>query len=108
MNKNPYGELIGMFREEGNFNNGSSFFIGSVVSEFPSIKIAASGVVLDKDDLLIDKWLYDSSNSVYTENTTCTTSHRHQVILDKLKVNDKVVLLKIDDKFVLLSKVVTI
>lgn len=108
MNKNPYGELIGMFREEGSFSNGNSFLIGEVVTGFPDIKVATKGVILDSDDLLIDKWLYDSSNTLYTENTTCSVSHRHEINLDRLVAKDKVILLKIDGKFILLSKVVAI
>lgn len=108
MNKNPYGELIGMFREEGGFNKETSFFIGDVVTGFPNIMVATQGILLDKEDLLIDKWLYDSNTTLYTENTTCDTTHKHEINLNKLAAKDKVVLLKIEDKFILLSKVVAI
>ena len=44
-------------------------------------------------------------------DTTGDGNHRHQIkfnIQDKLEVNDKVILLRIDDKFIILDKVVSI
>ena len=75
--------------------------------------------VLDKDDFLISKWLLDRNEDLFTEyqghshggDTTGDGNHRHQIkfnIQDKLEVNDKVILLRIDDKFIILDKVVSI
>ncbi|MBP3932052.1 MAG: DUF2577 family protein, partial [Peptostreptococcaceae bacterium] len=44
-------------------------------------------------------------------DTTGDGNHRHKInfnIQDKLEVNDKVILLRIDDKFIILDKVVSI
>ena len=96
-----------------------SFFIAKITSPLPGLKVQLNDIELDKDDLLIDKWLKDRSEDLFTENeghthggdTTGNGEHRHKVkepIQDKLKANDKVLLLKIDDKFLVLSKVVSI
>ena len=109
-----------------------SFFIAKVKTPLPNLEVQLNDIVLDKDDLLIDKWLKDRNEDLFTEDieahthTTSTevageTSHSHTVsnenehkheikepIQDKLQVNDKVILLKINDKFIVLSKVVSI
>ena len=63
----------------------ASFFIAKVVSPLPNLKVNLNDLVLDKDDFLI------SYN-----------------LADNLSINDKVVLLRIDDKFIILDKVVSI
>ena len=95
----------------------ASFFIAKVTSPLPNLEVQLNDIVLDKDDLLIDKWLLDRNEDLFTEyqghshggDTTGNGNHRHQIkynIQDKLQVGDKVVLLKIDDKFIVVSKVV--
>jgi hypothetical protein len=97
----------------------ASFFIAKITSPLPNIKVQLNDIELDKDDLLIDKWLKDRNEDLFTENeghthggdTTGNGEHRHEIkepIQDKLKANDKVILLKSDDKFIILSKVVSI
>ena len=110
----------------------ASFFIAKVTSPLPNLKVQLNDIELDKDDLLIDKWLKDRNEELFTEHIEDhihTTSievagetshshiissenkHRHEIkkpIQDKLEVNDKVVLIKSDDKFIILSKVVSI
>ena len=110
----------------------ASFFIAKVTSPLPDLKVQLNDIELDKDNLLIDKWLKDRNEDLFTEDIeahTHTTStevagetshshtisnenkHRHEIkepIHDKLQVDDRVVLLKINDKFIVLSKVVSI
>ena len=110
----------------------ASFFIAKVTSPLPNLKLQLNDIELDKDNLLIDKWLKDRNEDLFTEDieahthTASTevageTSHSHTVsnenehkheikepIHDKLKVDDQVVLLKINDKFIIISKVVKI
>ena len=110
----------------------ASFFIAKVTSPLPDLKVQLNDIILDKDNLLIDKWLKDRNEDLFTEDieahthTTSTevageTSHSHTVsnenehkheikepIQDKLQANDKVILLKINDKFIILDKVVSI
>ena len=97
----------------------ASFFIAKVTSPLPNLKVQLNDIELDKDNLLIDKWLKDRNEDLFTEyqghthggDTTGDGNHRHQIkynAQDKLQVNDKVILLKINDKFIVLSKVVSI
>ena len=110
----------------------ASFFIAKVTSPLPDLKVKLNDIELDKDNLLIDKWLKDRNEDLFTEDVeahTHTTStevvgetshshtissenkHRHEIkepIQDKLQVDDRVVLLKINDKFIIISKVVKI
>ena len=97
----------------------ASFFIAKVTSPLPNLKVQLNDIELDKDNLLIDKWLKDRNEDLFTEyqghshggDTTGDGNHRHQIkynIQDKLQAGDKVILLKIDDKFIIISKVVSI
>ena len=114
---NPFLELYSLMGEATKVE--ASFFIGKVVSPLPNIQVGLNDLILDKDDLLIDKWIKDRNEDLFTEymghshggDTTGDGNHRHQLkhnLQDRLKVDDKVILLRIGDKFVILSKVVSI
>ena len=81
--KNPFLELYSLMGEATKVD--ASFFIAKVISPTHDLKVNLNDLILDKDDFLIS---YD--------------------LIDKLEVNDKVVLLRIDDKFIIISKVVSI
>ena len=81
--KNPFLELYSLMGEATKVE--ASFFIAKVISPLPNLKVSLNDLVLDKDDFLI------SYN-----------------LADNLSINDKVVLLRIDDKFIILDKVVSI
>ena len=81
--KNPFLELYSLMGEATKVE--ASFFIAKVVSPLTNLKVNLNDLVLDKDDFLI------SYN-----------------LADNLSINDKVVLLRIDDKFIILDKVVSI
>ena len=97
----------------------ASFFIAKVTSPLPDLKVKLNDIELDKDNLLIDKWIKDRNEDLFTEyqghthggDTTGDGNHRHRIkvnVQDKLQVYDQVVLLKINDKFIIISKVVKI
>ena len=115
--KDPFLELYSLMGEATKIE--ASFFIAKVISPLPNLKVNLNDLVLDKDDFLISKWLLDRNEDLFTEyqghthggDTTGDGSHRHQIkynVQDKLEVNDKVILLKINDKFIIISKVVSI
>ena len=97
----------------------ASFFIAKITSPLPNLKVQLNDIELDKDDFLINKWLLDRNEDLFTEyqghshggDTTGDGNHRHQLkhnIHDKLENEDKVLLLKVNGKFLVLSKVVSI
>lgn len=100
--KNPYLELYSLMGEATKIE--ASFFIAKVVSPLPNLKVNLNDLVLDKDDFLISKSLLLSNNANVTASE-CSIEHN---LRDTLNVNDKVVLLKVDDKFIILDKVVNI
>ena len=100
--KDPFLELYSLMGEATKIE--ASFFIAKVISPLPSLKIQLNDLTLDKDDFLISKSLLLSNNANITANE-CSIEHN---LKDELKVNDKIVLLRIDDKFIILSKVVSI
>ena len=81
--KNPFLELYSLMGEATKVE--ASFFIAKIVSPYPNLKVNLNDLVLDKDDFLI--------------------SHD---LVNVLEVNDKVILLRIDDKFIILDKGVSI
>ena len=100
--KNPFLELYSLMGEATKVE--ASFFIAKVVSPLPNLKINLNDLVLDKDDFLISKSLLLFNDANITANE-CSIEHN---LKDELKINDKVVLIRIDDKFIILDKVVSI
>ena len=99
---NPFLELYSLMGEATKVE--ASFFIAKVISPIPNLKISLNDLVLDKDDFLISKSLLLSNDANITTNEF---SIEHN-LKDELKINDKVVLIRIDDKFIILDKVVSI
>ena len=99
---NPFLELYSLMGEATKVE--ASFFIAKVVSPLPNLKVNLNDLVLDKDDFLISKSLL-LSNDVNITSNECNINHN---LKDELKPNDKVILLRIDDKFIILEKVVAI
>ena len=100
--KDPFLSLYEIMGEATKIE--ASFFIAKVISPLPNLKVNLNDLVLDKDDFLISKSLLLSNDAKITASD-CSIEHN---LKDELKVNDKVVLLRIDDKFIVLSKVVSI
>ena len=84
---NPFSELINVLREEGSFYNEPSFYFAKVTSKLPNLKVSLNDMELNKNNLLIDKILFD--NNV-------------------LNVGDRVIMLRDNNKFIIISKVVSI
>ena len=80
---NPFLELYSLMGEATKVE--ASFFIAKIISPLPNLKVNLNDLVLDKDDFLIS---YNLAGN--------------------LSINDKVVLIRIDDKFIILDKVVSI
>ena len=115
--QNPYLGLYQVMAEATKIE--ASFFIAKVKTPLPNLEVQLNDIILDKDDLLIDKWILDRNERLFTEyeghshggDTTGDGRHRHEIkelTHNKLEVDDRVVLLKINDKFVIISKVVSI
>jgi hypothetical protein len=100
--KNPFLELYSLMGEATKIE--ASFFVAKIISPLPNLKIQLNDLTLDKDDFLISKNLLLSNNANITANE-CSIEHN---LKDELKINDKVVLLRTDDKFIILDKVVSI
>lgn len=113
MKSNPFADLIGIIRDEG--KTPSSFFMGEVIKPLPDIEINTQGLQLYKSDLVIDKWLYDR-NSIKFECSSVgscpeDSGHKHTISTDPslkntLNAGDKVFLVCLGEKFLILSKVV--
>ena len=82
----------------------ASFFIAKVISPLPNLRVNLNDLVLDKDDFLISKSLLLSNNANISSND-CNVNHN---LKDELRSNDKVILLRVDDKFIILDKVVSV
>lgn len=119
--KDPFLEMYKKMKEasEEVLSKNTSFFIAKITKPLPNIELMLDDVPLDKDDLLIDKWIIDRNNDLFTEtivhnhgrDTTGDGEHKHQLkksMQDKLEVGDQVILLKINNRFALISKVVSL
>ena len=99
-----FSNLIDILREEGKFYNEPSFYFAKVTSELPNLKVMINDMELDKNNLLIDKSLLDRHN-YYINCSEGTINHN---LKDKLSIGDKVVMLKDNNKFIIISKVVNV
>ena len=132
MEKNPFNELINQIKDISKINmtENKQLNIGEVIQPLPNLKIKTSGIELDRDNLMIDKWLLDRHNETqtYTEGEHTHSggghstgegggdgthshsggghSHKSKDYVDKLKVGDKVIMLRENDMFYIISKVV--
>lgn len=86
MSDNPYLELLGMMRD---YEPTSDLFFAFVKTPFPNLTIITKDTILDKDDFLISKSLLDKS-------------------INELSVGDKLLVLNINDEFIVIDKVVSI
>lgn len=132
MEKNPFNELISQIKDisKTNITENKQLNIGEVIQPLPKLKIKTSGIELDRDNLMIDKWLLDrhEETQTYTEGEHTHSggghstgegggdgthshsggghSHKSKDYVDKLKVGDKVIMLRENDMFYIISKVV--
>ena len=132
MEKNPFNELINQIKDISKINmtENKHLNIGEVIQPLPNLKIKTSGIELDRDNLMIDKWLLDrhKETQTYTEGEHTHSggghstgegggdgthshsggghSHKSKDYVDKLKVGDKVIMLRENDMFYIISKVV--
>ena len=134
MEKNPFNELIGIVKDisKSNITENKLFNIGVVISPLPDLIIKTSNIELDRDNLMIDKWLLDRhwESRTYTKgehshsggghstgegggdgtHTHYGGDHFHESkdYVNKLNVGDRVVMLREGDIFYVISKVVSI
>ena len=134
MEKNPFNELISQIKDisKSNITENKLFNIGVVISPLPDLVIKTSNIELDKDNLMIDKWLLDRhwESRTYTKgehshsggghstgegggdgtHTHYGGDHFHESkdYVNKLNVGDRVVMLREGDIFYVISKVVSI
>ena len=111
-NFNPYNDLIGLMRSEGQYNNPLSPLVGRITkinNDLTDIEVLACQMHLYKEDLLIDSWLLDRHIKAFKSVSDGT--HIHEIkepLADELKVNDLVLLIPYEEKFIITSKVVSI
>ena len=134
MEKNPFNELISQIKDisKSNITENKLFNIGVVISPLPDLIIKTSNIELDKDNLMIDKWLLDRhwESRTYTKgehshsggghatgegggdstHTHYDGDHFHESkdYVNKLNTGDRVVMLREGDMFYVISKVVSI
>jgi hypothetical protein len=123
-NFNPYDDLLGLIRSEGKYHNPLTPLVGRITKindSLTDIEVSAYQMPLYKDDLLIDSWLLDRHTKQFIDHTegshihggdiTGEGLHKHEMkepLVDKLKVNDLVLLVPYEEKFIIVSKVVSI
>ena len=134
MEKNPFNELISQIKDisKSNITENKLFNVGVVISPLPDLVIKTSNIELDRNNLMIDKWLLDRhwESRTYTKgehshsggghstgegggdgtHTHYGGDHFHESkdYVNKLNVGDRVVMLREGDIFYVISKVVSI
>lgn len=104
MERNPFIDFISVIDSRNKELSQVPFFIGKVTSGLPNLEVQVEGLVLDKQSLLVDKGIIDRNNATIS----CSAGSVTHNLKDVLKAGDKVILLRINDTFVVISKVVSI
>jgi hypothetical protein len=122
-NNNPYNDLLGLMRNEGKYHNPLTPLVGKITKvndDLSDIEVITHTMPLYKDDLLIDRWLLDRHIEVFEDYTegnhthgeaTGEGLHKHIIkepLNNKLEINDLVLLVPYEEKFIIVSKVVSI
>ena len=122
-NSNPYNDFLGLMRDEGKHYNPLTPLVGEITKvddSLSDIEVITHTMPLYKDDLLIDKWLLDRHIEVFEDFTEGNHTHGdaigeglHKHIIkeplnNKLKVGDLVLLVPYEEKFIIISKVVSL
>lgn len=122
-NSNPYNDFLRLMRDEGKHYNPLTPLVGKITKVddlLSDIEVITHTMPLYKDDLLIDKWLLDRHIEVFEDFTegshthgdaTGNGLHKHIIkepLNDKLKVGDLVLLVPYEEKFIIISKVVSL
>jgi hypothetical protein len=81
-----------------------SFFIAKISNPLPNLKITLEGIELDKDDFLISKSLLMTNNA----QVTCSTGNIQHNLKDVLSVGDNVLLVKVNNLYIVVDKVVNV
>lgn len=103
-NIDPFSGLLLAIREEVLSLIQPSYHIGKIKSELPNLIVELGDMPLYKQQLEIDKTLLDRHNF----SVSCSQGSVTHNLNDKLSVGDKVIMLKNGDKFIIISKVVSI
>ena len=86
MEKNPYNEFLSIIKEtsKSNITENKLLNIGIVVSPLPNLIIKTSEIELDKDNLMIDKWLLDrhKETQTYTKGEHTHSGGGHATLID--------------------------
>lgn len=101
--RDPYVLFLERFK---NKEERQSYFIGKVTNEMPNLEVTINildkKITLDKSNFLIDKFLLDRHNI----SINCSNGSITQNLQDRLNIGDTVLMLKQNDTFIILSKVV--
>lgn len=82
----------------------SPFLMGIVKTGFPNIEIESNGIVLDKYSLKVNS----NMKVLNYANVSCDTGKITHNLKDELKSGDTVLLVRVNNQFIVLCKVVSI
>lgn len=103
-NVDPFNGFLMMIREEIERMIPLPYYIGKIKSPLPNLEVELGGMPLYKQQLEIDKTLLDRHNF----SVSCSSGSVSHNLNDTLNVGDKVIMLRNNEKFIIISKVVSI
>lgn len=99
---NPFNELYEIMGDSTKI--APSFFIAKVSNPLPNLKIVMENTELDREDFLVSKNLIITNNANVSSDT-CNISHN---LKDELRVGDELLVIRVNDAYIILEKVVSI
>lgn len=103
-NVDPFNGFLMMIRDEIEKMIPQTHYIGKIKSPLPNLEVELGDMPLYKQQLEIDKTLLDRHNF----SISCSNGSVNHNLNDTLNVGDKVIMIRSEDKFIIISKVVSI
>lgn len=103
-NVDPFNGFLMMIREEIERMIPQYYYIGKIKTPLPNLEVELGDMPLYKQQLEIDKTLLDRHNF----SVSCSNGSINHNLNDTLNVGDKVIMLRNNEKFIIISKVVSI
>lgn len=100
---NGIADFMAVLKEEANTLKRDKYFLGKIIKIKPEVSIKYNDIMLDSKQILYTSW---AKNLMSGMSTTVSSQHSHSVNVSSFKIGDTVLLYEMDDKVLIIDKVV--
>lgn len=100
---NGITDFMSVLKEEANMIKNDKFFFGKITRIKPELEVKYNDILLDSKQIAYTTWAKYLMSGL---NTSISSQHSHSVNLSSIKIGDIVLLYELDDKVLIIDKVV--